>query len=257
MPKRPLRPATPTSGITSQQAEEALVGLTAAVIQHLAADEGNWRAALDWALVGNDPDPALELSRGIFTSLVFRGRYREARVAVERRLEGRVHHLYSLLNMWTDPAASEASIAAALPLAEETGDAVVLMDSALNHLWMAMRADDIATAETWATRAATLVEANGNDFWRCWNLAVEAVVGIRLGVLPRGRDAAVRSAALSTGLGDVGANGFATAALAEVELLEGSPERALVLAETPIRDCAEAAAYIALPYLLTARGGLS
>ena len=288
---------------TSRQGEEALVGITPAVIRHLAAEQDNWRAALDWALVGTDPEPALALSATHAMVLAQRGRLREGQVAVERALalpggsptvranalwmlgclqvlqfdlagleasaaetfalaraagdrqiECRAHHLQSLLTMWTDPDATRASIASALPLAEESGDALVLMDSALNQLWMAMRADDIATAETWVERAGTLVSKYGNDFWGCWNLAIEAAVAIRIGALGRARDVAVRSTALSSGLGDVGAHGFAVAALAEVELLEGSLERALSLAAPSIQDCTESVAFLALPYLKAVRG---
>jgi predicted ATPase/class 3 adenylate cyclase/DNA-binding CsgD family transcriptional regulator len=288
---------------TARQAEEAMVGVTPAVIRRLAAEQDNWRTALDWALAGNDPEPALELSRCLAMVLTQRGRLREAQAGVERalalpgappaaraaalwilgvvqclqfdlpgleacaaevlvlaraagdrRLEGRGHHLQSLVDMFTNPEAAKVSIAAALPLAEETGDAMVLMDTALNQLWVAKRADDLAGAEAWAERAEALVNAHGNDFWRSWNLAIGAAVAIRLGALPRGREVAKRSIVLSTGLGEIGATGFATAVLAEVELLEGSPERALAVAEPSIRDCAEAAAYLALPYLMTVRG---
>jgi len=288
---------------SARQLEEGLVGLTPAVIRHFAAEQDNYRTALEWALAGGDPQPALDLAWHHGLLLAPQGRYREARDALERalalpgappaaraaalwafgavqwylcdlegmqasaaealalaraagdrRLEGRAHDLYSLMNVFVDPEAGKASIAAGLPLAEESGDALIVMDFACNRAMTAVRADDTAAAPGYLEHALALSESHGNHLWTGWNLALAAVLALRLGSLARGRAAADRSIALTTGLGDTGGRGFSTGILAEIELLEGSPERAVTLAEPSIRDCTEAATYVALPYLMTIRG---
>jgi predicted ATPase/DNA-binding CsgD family transcriptional regulator len=285
-----------------RQWEEAWVGINPTVIRHFAAELDNYRAALDWALAGDDPEPALDLAGRHGILLAIRGRYREGREAVvralalpggspaarvvalwmlgciqwylcdldgmkasaaemlalaraagDRRLEGWAHELYGLCNLVVDPEAGKASIAAALPLLEESGDEFLLMKCTMNRAMIAVRADDTAAARSYLDHALALSETHGNHLLSCWNLALDAVVALRLGSLPRGRAAADRSIALSTGLGETTVLGFGAGVLAEIELLEGSAERALTLAEPYIRACTEAAAYNALPYLMTTR----
>jgi predicted ATPase/class 3 adenylate cyclase/DNA-binding CsgD family transcriptional regulator len=287
---------------SARQWEEAMVGINPMVIRHFVAELDNYRAALDWALAGDDPEPALDLAARHGMLLACRGRYREGREAVERalalpggspaarvvalwllgcmqwylcmldgmeasaaqmlalaraagdrRLEGWAHELYGLCNLVVDPEAGKTSIAAALPLLEESGDQFLLMKCTMNRAMIAVRADDTAAARSYLDQALALSETHGNHLLSCWNLALDAVVALRLGSLPRGRAAAHRSIALSTGLGETTVLGFGAGVLAEIELLEGSAERAMTLAEPYIRACTEAAAYNALPYLMTTR----
>jgi predicted ATPase/class 3 adenylate cyclase/DNA-binding CsgD family transcriptional regulator len=289
---------------SARQWEEAYLGVTPVVIRHFAAEHDNFRAALDWALAGDDPEPALDLAWRHGALLFMRGRYREGRETVERalgmpgagptargtgvwllgflqwclgdldgmqasaaevlavaqaagdrRLECRAHHLYALLNLVVDPEAGKASIAAGLPLAEESADAFELISCSCLRAMIAVRADDTAAALGYLDRALALSdETYGNHYWMSWSLALDGVMAVRLGSLPRGRAAVDRSIALSTGLGGTTEIGFGTGVLAEIELLEGAPERAVALADPSIRDCTEAAAYAALPYLLGVRG---
>ena len=287
---------------SAREAERALVGVTPALIRHYAAEQDNYRVALDWALAGDDPHPALSLAADVGWLFLFRGRYREAHEACERalsapggpadaraaaywmsgwhqwflcdlaglesaagaaletargagdrRLEGRGHHLHVLLNLHVDPEAAKAAFDAAWPLEEEAGDAYILMDLTWDRLFIAMRADDLAEATSWLERAQASAEAYGNQWFQCSNLAIGAVASIRAGTLDEARAAAERSLALSTGLGETAVIGLGTAALAEIELLEGAPERALKLADPSVRDCTEAAAYVALPYVMMTR----
>ena len=289
---------------SARQFEEAMVGLNPAVIRHFAAEQDNYRAALDWALAGDDPEPALDLAWRHGTLLGVRGRWREGREAVERalgmpgagptargsavwllgfaqwylgdldgmqasaaeslalaqaagdrRLEGRAHHLYALLNLVVDPEAGKASIAAGLPLAEESADAHELIAFTCLRAMIAVRADDTAGAPGYLDQALALSdETYGNHYWMSWSLTLDGVMAVRLGSLPRGRASVDRSIALSTGLGGTTEIGLGTGVLAEIELLEGAPERAVALADPSIRDCTEAAAYVALPYLMAIRG---
>jgi DNA-binding CsgD family transcriptional regulator len=178
-----------------------------------------------------------------------------AQTAGDRRLECRAHHLYALLNVVVDPEAGKASIAAGLPLAEETADAFELISCSCLRAMIAVRADDTAGAPGYLDQALALSdETYGNHYWMSWSLSLDGVMAVRLGSLPRGRAAVDRSIALSTGLGGTTEIGFGTGVLAEIELLEGAPERAVALVDPSIRDCTEAAAYAALPYLLAVRG---
>jgi DNA-binding CsgD family transcriptional regulator len=288
---------------SARQWVEAWLWMNPTVIQHFAAELDNYRAALDWALAGDDPRPALELAAGHGILLVVCwGRYREGREAIERalavpggppaarglalwglgcahwfladldgmaasaaellalartagdrHLEGRAHDLYGLLNLVVDPEAGKASIAAALPLLEESGDTYLLMKVTMNRAMIAVRADDTAEARRYLDDALALSEAHDNHLISGWNLALDAVAALRAGSLARGRAAANRSIALSTGLGERTLIGLGAGVLAEIELLEGSAERVMTFAEPYIRACTEVAAYNALPYLMTTR----
>jgi len=287
---------------SARQFEEAWVGFNPTVVRHSVAELDNYRAALDWALAGDDPEPALDLAARHAITLAFRGRYREGREAVDRalalpggspaarvialwnlgclqwfladldgmeasagemmalaraagdrRLEGWAHESYGLRNAVVDPEVGKASMAAALPLLEESGDLFQLMKCAMNRAFIAVRADDTAAARSYLDHSLALSEAHGNHLISCWNFALEAVVAVRLGTLARGREAADRSIALSTGLGETTVIGLGAGLLAEIELLQGSAERAMTLAEPHIRACRDAFAYNALPYLMTTR----
>ena len=286
-----------------REVEEALLGVTPAVIRHFAAEQDNYRAALDWALAGDDPEPTLDIARRHGWLLMHQGRLREGRDAVERalalpgspaparvealwvlamlrfflgdfddweslagealdlaraagdpRLEGRARYLSLGVSMFVDPEAAKATIDSAMSLAEDAGDAYMVMDVSWARAFVAMRADDTAAAPRYLDRAQALADTNGNDYEAGWCLAVDAVVAMRLGLLPRSREAAGRSIALLTGLGEAGGIGLGRGILAETELVEGSPERSLALAEPATRAAAEAAAYVSLPYLMAVRG---
>jgi predicted ATPase/class 3 adenylate cyclase/DNA-binding CsgD family transcriptional regulator len=288
---------------SAQQAEEVWDRTTLATIQHFAAEQDNYRAALDWALAGDNPEPALDLAWRHGILLLLRGRLREGRDAVERalalpnpppaaraaalwglgvmqwyhadmdglevsaaemlalaraagdrRLEGRAHELYANLNMTVDPEAGKANIAAGLVLAEESGDGVALMDLALMRAMIAMRADDTGAALGYVDDALVLCETHGNHYFQSWNLAIGAIVATRLGSLHRAREAADQSITFFSGMGEAVAPSYGAGILAEIELLEGSPERAIALAEPAIRTCTDCAASANLPYLMTVRG---
>jgi hypothetical protein len=123
----------------------------------------------------------------------------------------------------------------------------------MNRAMIAVRADDTAAARRYLDHALGLSETHGNHLISTWNLALDALAALRAGSLPRGRAAADRSIALSTGLGETTIIGFGAGILTEIELLEGSAERAIALADPHIRACREAFAYNALPYLMTTR----
>jgi predicted ATPase/class 3 adenylate cyclase/DNA-binding CsgD family transcriptional regulator len=287
---------------SARQWKDAMVGINPTVIRHFVAELDNYRAALDWALAGDDPEPALDLAARHGMLLAVRARYREGREAVERalalpggspaarvialwtlgcfqwflgdldgmeasaaemlalaqaagdrRLEGWAHEQYGLCNLVVDPEAGKASIAAALPLLEESGDQFQLIKCAMNRAMIAVRADDTAEARSYLDRALALSECHGNHLISGWNLALDAAAALRLGSLTRGRAAADRSIALSTALGETTVIGLGAGVLAEIELLEGSPEQVITFAAPYIRACTEAAAYNALPYLMTTR----
>ncbi|MGQ0467288.1 MAG: LuxR C-terminal-related transcriptional regulator, partial [Sporichthyaceae bacterium] len=70
------------------RAEEALLAVSRSVIDRVSIEVDNYRAALDWALVGDDPDAPLRLARHLGSLLVYQGRNAEAQEWTERALAG-------------------------------------------------------------------------------------------------------------------------------------------------------------------------
>ncbi|MGQ0467657.1 MAG: LuxR C-terminal-related transcriptional regulator [Sporichthyaceae bacterium] len=170
------------------------------------------------------------------------------------RLHGRAGHLQALLNLFVDPALAPAEIAAARPFAEQAEDHFVLMDLAWDELFLAARADNLGAAEASFRHAQSLAETHDNDWFRTCNTIYASIAAIRAGDLPRGREHADAGIRVGRGLGEVQGVGFGTGALAEIELLEGSADRALALVGPAVRDCTEAAAHVALVYVMAVHG---
>lgn len=177
-----------------------------------------------------------------------------AREAGDPRSLGRAHQLSLLFNIHVDPAAANTAFEIALPLAQQADDLFVVADLHCDRVMLAMRADDIPDAMAWVHRSHDLTQATGNEWVAGWDLALEAVVAIRRGDLVRADAAGESSIPLCRAIGEAGGIGFGTAALAEARLLAGAPQRALSLVDAVLPECVAAAAYVALPWLMTIRG---
>ncbi|MGQ0466651.1 MAG: LuxR C-terminal-related transcriptional regulator, partial [Sporichthyaceae bacterium] len=70
----------------ARAAESALVAMTRTLLERVAVDVDNHRAAIEWALVADDPDPALRLARHLGFLQLHRGRGGEALEWTDRAL---------------------------------------------------------------------------------------------------------------------------------------------------------------------------
>ena len=154
-------------------AEASLVAASPAVIARASADQDNYRAALEWALAGEDADVALGLARDLGFVLIHRGRHREAREGAERALalpggsplaRSRTRWIVGFAQ-WYLGEFDGLAVTAAETLAEatESGDPATIGRALQLRSWMQAFTDPTGSRES-ALQALALAEEVG-DTW--------------------------------------------------------------------------------------------
>ncbi|MGH8994414.1 MAG: ATP-binding protein, partial [Acidimicrobiia bacterium] len=176
-----------------------------------------------------------------------------ARAAGNARLEGRAHEVFCWAYLFSDPAAAKASIDAARPLAEATGDAWVLMDHACEVAFIAMRSDDHAEMDRLVGDALALAGRHGSNYFLGWNRFTQGMSALRRGRLPEARAAGEEGLRLSNAIGDAVVRSLHEHLVAEVALAEGAPQAVLERVDRALVDCERAGSDVFLASLLGTR----